>query len=312
LMVGRREVSWITSSFVTNKSSLPWIRSFMFSKLRPLFHRSDAHSTVECAILICGISAVVLAVGTTIAYRARPSGALIEGLAGGNRPAIALDEPPRQLPASSSVPESPRQFAISTSLSCATALLLLTYLFRNRLRRRRGARRRIVTKRPEFDTTQKRAEILAILRKHKSELAHWELLVEHVMSPSVDRVSASAKRSELDRILSENPYAQLVVCDKRGAPVGVITASDVDHAAGHDAKSIMTADVVTIDRKVTLSAAVTLMLDGGFSCLPVISQGVVCGILTSQQTNTALLSTSQLLKEIHEEHRRILLGTLSR
>ena len=103
----------------------------------------------------------------------------------------------------------------------------------------------------------------------------------------------------------------LVVIDKKGALVGLISEEDLEISTGRRAAAIMTVSPPSVDRKTKFASAVTMMQDRHLSCLPVLENGRICGVLTNDELVIALQCTLQMLQEINDEHRKILLGTLS-
>ena len=119
------------------------------------------------------------------------------------------------------------------------------------------------------------------------------LVTEDVMTRHPICVSTESNAYELVRTLHQQQFRHLLVVDGAGRLAGVISDRDVLRCFNPDgspareqletilAEQLMSEDVITIEPTAPLSQAVGMMLAHGINCLPVVSEGKLCGILTS-------------------------------
>lgn len=147
------------------------------------------------------------------------------------------------------------------------------------------------------------------------------MLIENIMTSPVVGIKPSASVMEAAKLMLAHGISGLPVIADDGALVGVVTegdflrrgelgterkrsrwleffagpgrtADDYVHAHGRKVGEVMSPDVVTIDRKTELAAAVELMVDKRIKRLPVLEQGKLVGIVTRADLMRALVRTS--------------------
>jgi CBS domain-containing protein len=160
--------------------------------------------------------------------------------------------------------------------------------------------------------------------------------VADVMSTAVVSVAADTPLKEVARLLAENGISGLPVVGDDGRVLGVVSEADfllkeqgdrrqslfgwlfegADARRAREEKlhattagEAMTAPALTIDRRATLHAAATLMVNRGVNRLPVAEDGFLVGIITRADLVRAFVRTDDELAETirHE----ILLGAMS-
>jgi CBS domain-containing protein len=141
--------------------------------------------------------------------------------------------------------------------------------------------------------TAKRAHLNLALPVGDVSVQIPPLLTEDVMTRHPICVSTQSSAYELVRTFHEQQFRHLLVVDGAGRLAGVISDRDVlrcfdpdgsparEHLEEIRAEQLMSEDVITIEPNAPLSQAVGMMLTHGINCLPVVSEGKLCGILTS-------------------------------
>jgi CBS domain-containing protein len=279
----------------------------MFSRIKELARASEGHAALEYSILLSVVVAAVVALGTGVAATIPRTTAALTG-----EPAIVNSAPS---PQAASQPSNPPWMRILLLAGAATQAVLVvtvvTYVRRTRrLRKRRTRAQRSPDVAPP-DFRERRSRLQRIFAKNKAQLSTWELLVEHVMLSPAPAVRASARRSQVEQQLASCEQKVLVVTDKNGQLVGLISEEDLEASAGRVASDIMSTNPPSIEPKIQFSSAVSMMQDRRLACLPVVENQRVRGILTSDELVIALQCAMQLLQEINSEHRKVLLGMLS-
>lgn len=148
----------------------------------------------------------------------------------------------------------------------------------------------------------KRARVFEALR----DVPRWErqqgMCVAQLMTASPQRIAADATLDEVIAALRLFQFRHLVVTGPEGNLVGVISDRDIPASRLESsstaepprailARDLMSTDVLTITPRAPLEEAVGLILRHGISCLPVVEEGILVGILTS----TDLLVATQIL-----------------
>jgi acetoin utilization protein AcuB len=148
----------------------------------------------------------------------------------------------------------------------------------------------------------KRQQIVAGLAAAELTCGRSLLRVAQVMTAAPDCVRLGTSVLELVRMFHAKGFRHLPVVDDRGRLVGILSDRDVLRSLGPDAPDkealaaipaadLMSTDLVTVGPEDSLVTAVKLLLDHGISSLPVLTDGVLVGILTT----TDLYLTLQIL-----------------
>ena len=134
-----------------------------------------------------------------------------------------------------------------------------------------------------------------------------DMLVSQVMTRQPSCVSPHVSALELIEIFHEKMFRHLLVTDADEKLIGVISDRDVVRCLGYDRKpdretlgriktrEIMSTDLVTVGPDTSLSHAISILLGQGISCLPVIEDGRLVGIVTNTDLHVVL---KQLLQTI--------------
>jgi len=135
------------------------------------------------------------------------------------------------------------------------------------------------------------------------------MLVKDVMSSPVVTADENAPISEVARLMMKHNIGCVIVSDKNGRPIGIITERDiVERMVAKDvkpgeikAKEIMSAPLVTIDSERTISDAAREMSRLNIRRLAVMYKGELAGIISSKD----ILAVTPELIEIIQEKARI-------
>jgi CBS domain-containing protein len=135
------------------------------------------------------------------------------------------------------------------------------------------------------------------------------MLVKDVMSSPVVTLNEDATSNKVANLMDENKLGCLIVTNKTGKPVGIITERDlVTRVLSKNlkpdavkAKEIMTSPLVTIEPETTISEAARRMSRLNIRRLGVIYKGNLVGIVSSKD----ILGVMPELIEIIQERTRI-------
>jgi acetoin utilization protein AcuB len=119
------------------------------------------------------------------------------------------------------------------------------------------------------------------------------LSVRDVMTTSPTCVGPDDSVLQLVRIFHDKQFRHLLVTDPDQALLGVVSDRDVVRCfgptdypdqtmlAGIKTEAIMSPDVITIEADAAVTTAIDLMYEQGVSCLPVVEENRLAGIITT-------------------------------
>jgi signal-transduction protein with cAMP-binding, CBS, and nucleotidyltransferase domain len=135
------------------------------------------------------------------------------------------------------------------------------------------------------------------------------MLVKDAMSSPVVTTDEEAPSNKVARLMDENKVGAVVVTNKEGKPLGIITEKDLVirvlsknlTPSTVKAKDIMTSPLVTIEPEATISEAARKMSSMNIRRLGVLYKGNLAGLVSSKD----ILSVMPELIEIIQERNRI-------
>jgi acetoin utilization protein AcuB len=205
----------------------------------------------------------------------------------------------RQAPQEPAITSVPWTSALAFSgLATATAIACLL-----RCRRRREKRPEVelppgcepAPDEPNNPNFRKRQEIQRALTRHFQNAGDAQIEIRRAMSTKVRTVAPTAAVAELRDLMQCEGFHHLLVT-RNDELVGVISDRDLLAGGGPQAQHVMTANPLTVSPKTPIAQAITLLLHQRISCLPVVEEGRIAGILTV----TDLLMTLQCLLKLLE------------
>lgn len=152
----------------------------------------------------------------------------------------------------------------------------------------------------------KRLQLLTELSDTARTDRQQGLQVEQVMTSVPQCIASDTTAYELVKLFHDKGFRHLLVTSDDGRLVGVVSDRDVLRCIGGPGKAprrealeaitvaeLMSTDLITITPEMPMQQAVALMLEQGISCLPVLEDGVLRGIVT----NTDLLMLLEILMQ---------------
>lgn len=182
------------------------------------------------------------------------------------------------------------------------ALLVTSGLIMRRSRRRRDSSpQKLESHSPQHEAMQivsaifeKRQAIFRQLAREKLEHTSSHITVERLMTRTITCVGPTAKADAVRELMDSRRIRHVLVCSNDERLLGIISDRDVHHREAKNASQLMSASPLTVDLNTEVLPAVTLLLDRRISCLPVVHDGKVVGVLTT----TDLLMTLQCLLQL--------------
>lgn len=146
----------------------------------------------------------------------------------------------------------------------------------------------------ELHPYNKRQQLLQELLKNSELLLKNRLEVRHLMTHDPVVVSPATSFEELTAMMQQRRLHHLLVCGRGGEVLGVISDRDLHAQRGATAQQLMSSPVLTVTPETPLSPAITYLINENISCLPVVENGRLCGLLTTTDLVLTLQCTLQL------------------
>jgi diguanylate cyclase (GGDEF)-like protein len=146
----------------------------------------------------------------------------------------------------------------------------------------------------ELGPYAKRQHLLQELMSDGELLLKNRLEVRHLMTRALVTVLPTATLEEMTDLMRERRLHHLLVCGRGGELLGVISDRDLRPIHGATAQQLMSYPPLSCSPETPLNAAITFLINEGISCLPVVDQGRLCGVLTTTDLVLTLQCTLQL------------------
>jgi len=144
---------------------------------------------------------------------------------------------------------------------------------------------------------EKRRKIQLALAADPSALFDSRLQVSHLMTDRVEAVKPEASLARVHEVMRTGRRRHLPVCEANGHLVGIISDRDLRKPGKH-AADIMTANPCTVAPDMLIVPTVTLLLNHRISCVPVVQNDKLCGLVTTSDLLMALQGALQALQKM--------------
>jgi CBS domain-containing protein len=141
---------------------------------------------------------------------------------------------------------------------------------------------------------EKRQHLFHTLLKDHGGLWQDGLLVRHLMSCDLVSVLPSATVEDIIRLMREKGIHQLLVCNDDRKLLGVINERELCSKRTGAARDLMRPHSHTTTPETPVSQAITCLIQERISCLPVLENERLCGLITTTDMLLALQCTLQI------------------
>lgn len=148
---------------------------------------------------------------------------------------------------------------------------------------------------------KKREDLSNLLSEDTAAFLKGQMQVRHVMTDELIVVDPDESVEEVSLIMSDESVRHLLVCDEDNHLLGVISNRDLTSRSGQTAGELMTPDPITISSDAPLSCAVTPLTQNVISCLPVIEEDRLSGVITTTDLIMSMQCTLQMLFELAQQ-----------
>lgn len=148
---------------------------------------------------------------------------------------------------------------------------------------------------------QKRNVLRRLLMRRmddERERKAWMVRVRDVMTEDPVQVGPAVPISQIAELMRARKIRHVLVVDRTGRVLGVISDRDVCRPRGKTAREVMSQPPITVSPEADIIPAVTILLQRRISCLPVVHDEKVLGILTATDVLIAFQAVIQSLAQI--------------
>ena len=146
----------------------------------------------------------------------------------------------------------------------------------------------------------KRQSIYRILAGDPTAIFGDQITVKSLMTKSVVTVSERAAASKVRELMARRRLRHVLVCDSNRL-VGIISDRDLHSRPAATASDVMTANPLNVSPDSLVGPAITLIVKNRISCLPVVSDDRLLGVLTTTDLLFALQSVLQTLQRLSSD-----------
>jgi diguanylate cyclase (GGDEF)-like protein len=150
----------------------------------------------------------------------------------------------------------------------------------------------------ESRSRDKRQRLHQELLSDSSLLLKNRLEVRHLMTRELVIVPPSMPLDKMSELMQERRVHHLLVCGRGDELLGVVSDRDLHGQPGTTAQQVMSHPVLTVSHDMPLSSAISYLVNESVSCLPVVENGRLRGILTTTDLVLALQCTLQLWQRL--------------
>ncbi|MGB6043645.1 MAG: CBS domain-containing protein [Pirellulales bacterium] len=148
---------------------------------------------------------------------------------------------------------------------------------------------------------EKRHELLHLLSKKLLDDHNGQMRVDHFMTHNVELTPPSTPIEESHQLIIKKKYHHLLIGKRNGKLLGIVSDRDFNSREGRVAGDIMTTKLITVTPDTDAITAITYMIQKNISCIPVVEEGKVRGILTRTDLMVALQCLIRITEQLATE-----------
>jgi CBS domain-containing protein len=184
-----------------------------------------------------------------------------------------------------------------TMVGCAGVLVWQSQ-HRGRKRRLRMAgdleAQRQLMERLDSKRFSKRQEILKVLEADPQALVEGRIEVRHLMTAGLRTVGPKTTLAEMKETMTEHHVRHFPVVKKDGTLLGIVSDRDLLGSTAGVAADIMTRKLITVTPGTKINSALFEIITRNISCLPVMEETKLVGMLTTTDLMMTLQCAFQL------------------
>jgi CBS domain-containing protein/Flp pilus assembly pilin Flp len=141
---------------------------------------------------------------------------------------------------------------------------------------------------------EKRQQLFHTLMKDQAGLWENGLLVRHLMSTKLVTVPPTASLEEITAIMKEKGVHQVLVCKDDKTLQGVLYQREIATKTSGVARNWMLPPRNTTMPETPINQAITCLIQERLTCMPVLEDGKLCGLISTTDMLLALQCTLQI------------------
>jgi len=142
----------------------------------------------------------------------------------------------------------------------------------------------------------KRQEILKVLSSDPQALFENRTEVRHLMTTRIRTVRPKTTIDEMREIMEQEHVRHFPVITEKGMLVGIVSDRDLLGLSGRIAADVMARSLITVSPTTKINSAVSQMVNRNISCLPVMQDTQLVGMLTTTDLVMTLQCALQLMQ----------------
>lgn len=147
--------------------------------------------------------------------------------------------------------------------------------------------------------SEKRLRILNTLINDNHKLLPSDMKVGDLMTTDIKTASPKTSVADLRRLFTDNKFRHVLICDEARRLVGVVSDRDLKHVEDSAfAETLMATRPTTVSSDSRVNDAITLLLYGHISSLPVVDDARLVGIITTTDVVMTLQCTMLAVEQI--------------
>jgi len=288
------------------------IRANMSRSAQGLLADQKGNAVVEYAIIIGVVVLGAIACASMIGQEMIPkTNQVAVALDGGSLTAPNASNPSGAAGRSgvvdgSTVQVSPTSRIPDIVLMLGYGIAVVAFVIAWRPRKQKSKKRAAPVERDADQFARNRLRIHAVLKSLRNEKVKSPIRVEHVMDTRFNAVRPNTRRADVILQLKASATGVLLVTDDSGRLHGTIEQADLDATTANVAGKISREVTDQLEAKAYLSSAIELAHRHQLRLIPVLTNGVVQGVVSTGDLLATLLCTLQMINEIDDEYRIIL------
>ena len=144
----------------------------------------------------------------------------------------------------------------------------------------------------------KRQQVMQELTGDSELLLKNRLEARHLMTHNLVTIQPTTTIEAMTKLMTDGRMHHLLVCNRDGDLVGVVSDRDLRPTHGMTAQQVISYPPLTCTSDTPVTAAITFLRNENISCLPVVNNGRLCGILTTSDLVLTLQCTLQLWQRL--------------
>lgn len=126
------------------------------------------------------------------------------------------------------------------------------------------------------------------------------------MSTGLFTIAPETTISEAKVLLKEKGFRRVLVVKKNGQLAGIVSKKDLTKKESGDVSQVMTSEPIVVEPEMRISLALSILLKQRISCIPIVKDGYLIGLLSTSDLMVLLQCVLVNLEKKHEDEHSVL------